>query len=181
MPRLLHRHRKFLTSSVLAIVDVCAVRRYRECMQLGWRDGGAAPIRRRQYTQMSDDHGPRRGACCENVCSNDLPLFSVLQLVQDQPAGQPLGRRNITTTSAHGRFPRRSPLGADTHIHHRVCRSPSASSASRCKPPVAAERASDARPARAQISLGRRFPLGLARSQRSRRPFVSIVSLRRFT
>ena len=34
------------------------------------------------------DHGMALG--CGNFFSNDLPLFSVLQLVQDQPAGQPL-------------------------------------------------------------------------------------------
>ena len=34
------------------------------------------------------DHGMAPG--CEKFCGNDLPLFSVLQLVQDQPAGQPL-------------------------------------------------------------------------------------------
>ena len=36
---------------------------------------------------MDHDMGPG----CESFCSNDLPLLSVLQPVQDQPAGQPLG------------------------------------------------------------------------------------------
>jgi hypothetical protein len=34
------------------------------------------------------DHGMAPG--CEQFCNHNLPLLSVLQLVQEQPAGQPL-------------------------------------------------------------------------------------------
>ena len=34
------------------------------------------------------DHG--MASDCEECCSNDVPLLSVLKLVQEQPAGQPL-------------------------------------------------------------------------------------------
>ncbi len=37
---------------------------------------------------QSDDHGPPPG--CRQFCSTDTPVFSKLQLVQDQPAGPPL-------------------------------------------------------------------------------------------
>jgi len=36
------------------------------------------------------DGDPTRSAACEQFCNIDTPLFSKLQLVQDQPAGQPL-------------------------------------------------------------------------------------------
>ena len=36
------------------------------------------------------DGDPNRSAACEQFCDIDTPLFSKLQLVQDQPAGQPL-------------------------------------------------------------------------------------------
>jgi hypothetical protein len=41
---------------------------------------------------MGTDHDgdPTRSAACEQFCNIDTPLFSKLQLVQDQPAGQPL-------------------------------------------------------------------------------------------
>ena len=36
------------------------------------------------------DGDSNRSAACEQFCNVDTPLFSKLQLVQDQPAGQPL-------------------------------------------------------------------------------------------
>jgi len=89
MTRLVHRHRKCLTSSVLAmwifalfvgIANACSC------------DGVMAVPHHSTAAIHGDvetmDHDMAPG--CENFCSIDLPLFSVLQLVQDQPAGQPL-------------------------------------------------------------------------------------------
>jgi len=89
MTRLVHRHRKCLTSSVLAmwifalfvgIANACSC------------DGvTAVPHQSTAALHVggeSMDHDMAPG--CEDFCSNDLPMFSVLQLVQDQPAGQPL-------------------------------------------------------------------------------------------
>ena len=90
MPRLLHRHRKCLTSSVLAmwtfalfigIANACS-----------W--DGVTAVRHQSTAAIHADSETLdhdAAPACENVGSNDLPLFSVLQLVQDQPAGQPLG------------------------------------------------------------------------------------------
>jgi hypothetical protein len=89
MPRLLHRHRKFLTSTVLGLwmfalfVDIANA--------CSW-DGVAAV--QHQPTMavhavgdvMDDGMAP----VSEEFCSNDPPLLGVLQLAQDQPTGQPL-------------------------------------------------------------------------------------------
>ena len=90
MPRLLHRHREFLTASVLAIwMFALFVGIANAC---SW-DGVTAVRHQSTAVILADsktvDHDV--APACENGGSNDLPLFSVLQLVQDQPAGQPLG------------------------------------------------------------------------------------------
>jgi hypothetical protein len=89
MPRLLHRHRKFLTSAVLGlwafavfvgIANACT-----------WDGVTAVPHQPTMAVHAADDAmdgGMAPG--CDEFCSNDLPLLSVLQLVQEQPAGQPL-------------------------------------------------------------------------------------------
>jgi hypothetical protein len=89
MPRLLHRRRKFLTSSVLGlwmfalfvgIANACS-----------WDGVTAVPHQPTVAAHAVDDgvdHGTAPG--CDEFCSNDLSLLSVLQLVQEQPAGQPL-------------------------------------------------------------------------------------------
>jgi hypothetical protein len=89
MPRLLHRHRKFLTSTVLGlwmfalfvgIANACS-----------WDGVTAVPHQPAVAAHAVDDamdHG--MGADCDEFCSNDVPLLSVLQVVQEQPAGQPL-------------------------------------------------------------------------------------------
>ena len=87
MTRLVHRHRKCLTSSVLAmwifalfvgIANACSC------------DGvTAVPHQSTAALHVggeSMDHDMAPG--CEDFCSNDLPMFSVLQLVQDQPAAR---------------------------------------------------------------------------------------------
>ena len=44
------------------------------------------------------EHGDEsHSAGCQQFCSIDTPLFSKLQLVQDQPAGQPLLVASIST------------------------------------------------------------------------------------
>jgi hypothetical protein len=91
MPHLLHRHRKFLASTVLGlwmfalfvgIANACS-----------WDGVTAAPHQPTVAAHAVDDddamdHG--MAADCDEFCSNDVPLLSVLQLVQEQPAGQPL-------------------------------------------------------------------------------------------
>jgi hypothetical protein len=44
---------------------------------------------------QDSDESPSAG--CEQFCSIDTPLFSKLQLVQDQPAGQPLLVASVST------------------------------------------------------------------------------------
>ena len=56
-----------------------------------WDDVTAVPHQPPVATHAVDDamdHG--MAADCDEFCSNDVPLLSVLQLVQEQPAGQPL-------------------------------------------------------------------------------------------
>ena len=89
MPRLLHRHRKFLTSTVLGlwmfalfvgIANACS-----------WDGVTAVPHQPAVAAHAVDDamdHG--MAADCDEFCKNDVPLLSVLQVVQEQPAGQPL-------------------------------------------------------------------------------------------
>ena len=89
MPRLLHRHRKFLSSSVLGMwVFALFVGIANAC---SWDGMTAVPHQSTAAIHADSetmDHDMAPG--CEKFCSNDLPLFSVLRLVQDQPAGQPL-------------------------------------------------------------------------------------------
>jgi hypothetical protein len=89
MPRLLHRHRKCLSSTVLGMwVFALFVGIANAC---SW-DGVTAMPHQPTAAVHADgetiEHEMAPG--CEDFCSNDLPLFSVLKLVQDQPAGQPL-------------------------------------------------------------------------------------------
>ncbi len=89
MPRLLNRHRKCLTSGVLGMwVFALFVGIANAC---GW-DGVTAmahqPTAPLHAEGATVNHDMTPG--CEHFCSIDLPLFSVLKLVQDQPAAQPL-------------------------------------------------------------------------------------------
>jgi hypothetical protein len=89
MPRLLHRHRKLLTSSVLGLwMFALSVGIANAC---SWDGVTAVPHQPSVAAHAVDDdmdHG--MAADCHEFCSNDVPLLSVLQLVQEQPAGQPL-------------------------------------------------------------------------------------------
>jgi len=89
MSRLLHRHRKFLTSGVLGlwmfalfvgIANACS-----------WDGVTAVP---QQPTTAMHEAGDATdlgmASACDEFCSNDVPLIGVLQLVQEPPAGQPL-------------------------------------------------------------------------------------------
>ena len=106
MSQLLYRHRKFLTSSVLGL--------WAFAMLLGianactWDRVAAVP---HQATVAADavddamDDGMAPG--CDESYNNDLPVLGALQLVQDQPAGQPLV---VATHHDRGFLPISAPL-----------------------------------------------------------------------
>jgi hypothetical protein len=89
MSRSLHRYRKFLTSSVLGfwmfalfvgIANACS-----------WDGVTGAPHHATVVAHAVDDIADQDIAPgCDEFCSNDVPMLSMLKLVQDQPAGQPL-------------------------------------------------------------------------------------------
>ena len=88
MPRILHRHRRFLASAALGlwafavfvgIANACT-----------WDGAAAVPHQPTAAHAAGETIGDGIAAGCEEFCSNDLPLLGVLQRVQDTPAGQPL-------------------------------------------------------------------------------------------
>jgi len=88
MSRILHRHRQFIASAALGlwafavfvgIANACT-----------WDGATAVPHQPTEVHAAVDATGDGMAAGCEEFCSTDLPLFGVLQLVQDTPAGQPL-------------------------------------------------------------------------------------------
>jgi hypothetical protein len=89
MPRLLHRHCKLLTSTVMGLwVFALFVGIANAC---SWDGVSAVPHQPTVAAHAGDvamDHG--MAADCDEFCSNDVPLLGVLQLVQEQPAGQSL-------------------------------------------------------------------------------------------
>jgi hypothetical protein len=89
MHRLLHRYRRFLASAVLGLWTFALfVGIANAC---GWDGVPAAPDPPTVMAHAVDDavdHGMAPG--CDEFCSNDVPVFSMLKLVQDEPAGQPL-------------------------------------------------------------------------------------------
>ena len=89
MSRFLRRHRKFLTSTVLGVwVFALVVGIANACSWDGVTATPHQPIVAVHAAGGVTDDGMAPG--CEEFCSNDVPLLGVLQLVQDQPAGQPL-------------------------------------------------------------------------------------------
>ena len=89
MPRLLHRHRKFLASTVLGLwMFALFVGIANACCWDGVTAVPHQPTGAAHAVDDAMDHGMASG--CEECCSNDVPLLSVLKLVQEQPAGQPL-------------------------------------------------------------------------------------------
>lgn len=85
----LHRHCRWITSTVLGLwVFALFVGIANGC---SW-DGGTSiahpPTMDAHLVDSFNHHDTAPG--CDEFCSNDVPLVSVLKLVQDQPAGQPL-------------------------------------------------------------------------------------------
>jgi hypothetical protein len=89
MSGLAQRHRRFLASAVLgAWVFALFVGIANAC---GW--DGVTSVSHNPIVlahSVDDAAGHESTSGCDEFCSNDIPLFSVLKLVQDQPAGQPL-------------------------------------------------------------------------------------------
>ena len=89
MPPLLNRHHRILTSTILGlwmfalfvgIANACS-----------WDGVTAVPHQPTVAAHAADDVVDQgMAADCDEFCSNDVPLLGVLQLVQEQPAGQPL-------------------------------------------------------------------------------------------
>ena len=89
MPRLLHRHRKLLTSTALGLwMFALFVGIANACSWDGATTVPHQPTGAAHAVDDAVDHG--MAADCDKFCSNAVPLLSVLQLVQEQPAGQPL-------------------------------------------------------------------------------------------
>jgi hypothetical protein len=83
----MHRHRQFLASAVLGLwVFAVFVGMANACT---W-DGATAVPHQPSTVHAVDATDSGMAPGCDEFCSNDVPLLSVLKLVQDQPAGQPL-------------------------------------------------------------------------------------------
>ena len=106
MPRLLLRHRNILTSSVLGVwMFALFVGIANAC---SWDVVTVVPHQPTTAVRAAGDamgHGMASG--CDKFCSNDVPVLSVLQLVQEQPAGQPLV---IATHHDLGFLPNSAPV-----------------------------------------------------------------------
>jgi hypothetical protein len=89
MSRPLHRHRKFITSSILGLwIFALFVGIANAC---SWDGVTAAPHHATVAAHAIEDIADQDLAPgCDEFCSNDVPMLSVLKLVHDQPAGQPL-------------------------------------------------------------------------------------------
>ena len=89
MSRLLHRNRRFLASTVAGLwVFALFVGIANACSWDGVTAAPHQPTTAAHAGGDGTDHDTAPG--CDEFCSNDVPLLSVLKLVQDQPAGQPL-------------------------------------------------------------------------------------------
>jgi len=90
MPRLLHRHRKFLASIVLGLWTFALLAGIANACS--WDGVAAVPTAPHQPTAAAHavddaaDHCVPSG--CDEHCSNDVPLLGVLKSVQEPPAGQ---------------------------------------------------------------------------------------------
>src|SRR5450432_3079815 len=89
MSRLLRRNRKVLTSTVLGLwLFALFVGIANACSWDGVTSVSHHPTVAAH--SVSEDVGHGRAPDCDEFCSNDVPLVGVLELVQDQPAGQSL-------------------------------------------------------------------------------------------
>jgi hypothetical protein len=89
MSRLLRRNRKFLTSAVLGLwMFALFVGIANACSWDGVTSVSRHPLLAAHPVDVAEDHDMAPG--CDEFCSNDIPMLSVLKLVQDQPAGQSL-------------------------------------------------------------------------------------------
>lgn len=89
MSRLLHRNRRLLTSGVLGLwVFALFVGIVNACGWDGLTSVAHSPTVVANSTHNAVDHD--MAPSCDEFCSNDVPLVSVLGLVQDQSAGQPV-------------------------------------------------------------------------------------------
>jgi hypothetical protein len=89
MSRPLHRNRRWLTSTVLGLwVFALFVGIANGCTWDGVTSTTHPPTVDAHSAGSADDHDTAPG--CIEFCGNDVPLVSVLKLVQDHPAGQPL-------------------------------------------------------------------------------------------
>lgn len=114
MSRLLLRHRKYLTSTVLGLwVFALFVGSANAC---SW-DGVTTDSHKSTMAVhavgdvMDDDVAPG----CDDLPSNDLPLPSVLQLVQDLPAGPAL---SVATHHGLRSVPNSAPLFQMARLAH---------------------------------------------------------------
>ena len=86
---ILRRRRKFLASTVLGIWAFAVFAGIANaCTWDGLTAPPHSPIEWAHADGDAADHAAGPG--CQQICSNDLPLISVLQPIQDLPAGQPL-------------------------------------------------------------------------------------------
>ena len=89
MPRLVHRYRKCLTSAILGLwMFALFTGIANACSWDGVTTAPHPPAMAAHTVGDAMDDGMAPG--CDEFCSNDLPVLRVVQLVQDQPAGQPL-------------------------------------------------------------------------------------------
>jgi hypothetical protein len=106
MPRLLHRHRRFLTSGVLGLwMFALFVGIANACSWVGVTAVSHQSTVAVHAVGDAIDHDT--APACEEFCSQDLPLLGVPQLVQDTPAGQPLA---IATHHGFGSPPVSAPI-----------------------------------------------------------------------
>jgi hypothetical protein len=126
MSRLLRRHRKLLTSTVLGLwAFAMFVGIANAC---NWDGVTAVSHHSTVAAHAADAADDGMAPDCDEFCSNDVPILSVVKLVQEPPTGQPLV---LATHQYLGVLPISAPglSLSRAAIHHRVCRSPFTSSA----------------------------------------------------
>jgi hypothetical protein len=106
MSRPLHRNRRWLSSTVLVLwVFALSVGIANGCSWDGVTSMTHPSVADAHSVNSADDHDKAPG--CDDFCSNDVPLVSVLRLIQDQPAGQPLV---VASRNYFGALPNSAPV-----------------------------------------------------------------------